>query len=140
MSFLPLFGVSILMHGFEDGFTNQFAAFANAQPLVWLATTTFAVLGVSIFGHGSFYTLIKRYEVTLLSPLTLQVPLWGVIFSVIILHETNRHSFPDWRGGISAWRPDHRAQAQYQTAICIYRQEAGSAAHEDYRSPVSQSE
>lgn len=86
MSFIPLFGVSILMHGFEGGFTDQFAAFADAKPMVWVATA-FAVLGVSIFGHGSFYTLIKRYEVTLLSPLTLQVPLWGVIFSVIILHE-----------------------------------------------------
>ena len=46
------------------------------------------MLGVSIFAHGSFYRLIKQYEVTLLSPLTLMTPVMGVILGVIFLGET----------------------------------------------------
>ena len=51
------------------------------------AIALFAVLGVSIFGHGSFYVLITKYDVSLLSPLTLMVPVWGVIFGVMLLGE-----------------------------------------------------
>ncbi|MAV51104.1 MAG: hypothetical protein CME93_09155 [Hyphomonadaceae bacterium] len=45
------------------------------------------MLGVSVFGHGSFYLLIRKYDVSLLSPLTLMVPVWGVVLSVILLGE-----------------------------------------------------
>lgn len=51
--------------------------------LAWL----FAVVGVSIFGHGGFYTLIKKYDISLLSPLTLMTPIWGVVFGIILLNE-----------------------------------------------------
>jgi len=51
---------------------------------VW-AATVFAVVGVSIFGHGAFYHLIKKYDISLLSPLTLMTPVWGVILSIILL-------------------------------------------------------
>ena len=47
----------------------------------------FAVAGVSIFAHGSFYRLIKKYEVTLLSPLTLMTPVMGVALGVLLLGE-----------------------------------------------------
>ncbi len=80
-SFAPLFAVSAL---FETGGWN---AFFSGGILVWLAIT-FAVLGVSVFGHGSFYALLKRYDVSLISPLTLMTPLWGVILGVIILGES----------------------------------------------------
>ncbi len=79
-SFGPLFAVSALVE------TGQTAAYAAGGVPVWLATA-FAVLGVSIFGHGGFYSLIKKYDVSLLSPLTLMTPVWGVILSVIILNE-----------------------------------------------------
>lgn len=80
-SFAPLFFVSSL---FETG---GWSAFATGGPLVYLATA-FAVLGVSVFGHGSFYTLIKKYDVSLVSPMTLMTPIWGVVLGVIILRES----------------------------------------------------
>lgn len=51
------------------------------------AATAFAVIGVSIFGHGVFYYLIKRYDVSLVSPLTLMTPVWGIVLSIILLNE-----------------------------------------------------
>jgi len=53
---------------------------------VWVATL-FAVVGVSIFGHGAFYHLIKKYDISLLSPLTLMTPIWGVILSILFLKD-----------------------------------------------------
>ncbi len=80
-SFAPLFAVSGLSE------TGGWSAFTGGGPLVWLATG-FAVLGVSVFGHGAFYTLIKKYDFSLISPLTLMTPVWGVVLSVIILQES----------------------------------------------------
>jgi len=45
------------------------------------------VLGVSIFGHGMFYDLMKRYEVTQIAPLTLMTPVWAVVIGSALLHE-----------------------------------------------------
>ena len=52
------------------------------------AASVFAVVGVSIFAHGSFYRLIKQYDVTLLSPLTLMTPVMGVALGVAMLGES----------------------------------------------------
>ncbi|MCI4644871.1 MAG: DMT family transporter [Hyphomonadaceae bacterium] len=79
-SFLPLLALSALV---EDGQTQ---AFVTGGMGVWLALL-FAVVGVSIFGHGAFYSLIKSHEVSLISPLTLMTPVWGVAFGVILLNE-----------------------------------------------------
>ena len=79
-SFVPLFALSGLTE------TGGWAAFMSGGPWVW-AATVFAVLGVSVFGHGAFYNLLKKYDVSLISPLTLMVPVWGVILSVILLNE-----------------------------------------------------
>lgn len=81
-SFAPLFAVS----GFIESDVNGWAAFIEGGWLVW-AATAFAVLGVSVFGHGVFYTLIKKYEISLLSPLTLMTPIWGVVLSIALLGE-----------------------------------------------------
>ena len=79
-SFAPLFALSFML---ESG---QVTSYAAGGWMVWLATA-FAVLGVSIFGHGGFYSLIKKYDVSLLSPLTLMTPIWGVVFGVTLLGE-----------------------------------------------------
>ena len=79
-SFLPLLLFSLVVE------TGQVAAFVGGGWLVWLATA-FAVLGVSVFGHGAFYTLIKKYDISLLSPLTLMTPIWGVVLAVSLLGE-----------------------------------------------------
>lgn len=80
LSFLPLFALSGLT---ESG---QIDAYIGGGLWVW-AATLFAVVGVSIFGHGAFYTLIKKYDVSLISPLTLMTPIWGVVFGIILLGE-----------------------------------------------------
>lgn len=82
-SFAPLFAVSGLIESDQNGW----GAFVEGGWLVW-AATVFAVLGVSVFGHGGFYTLIKKYDISLLSPLTLMTPVWGVVLSIVILGET----------------------------------------------------
>lgn len=79
-SFAPLLAISAL---FERG---QVESFVVGGLWVW-AATAFAVIGVSIFGHGVFYYLIKRYDVSLVSPLTLMTPVWGIVLSVILLNE-----------------------------------------------------
>lgn len=81
LSIAPLMLMSWL---WESG---QPDAYLRLDWRVYLASV-FAVLGVSIFAHGSFYRLIKQYEVTLLSPLTLMTPVMGVILGVIFLGET----------------------------------------------------
>ena len=81
-SFAPLFAVSGLVEGDQNGW----GAFVEGGWLVW-AATAFAVLGVSVFGHGGFYSLIKKYDISLLSPLTLMTPVWGVVLSIVLLGE-----------------------------------------------------
>jgi len=71
-SFAPLFVLSAMA---EQG---QWGAFISGSWSVW-AATIFAVIGVSIFGHGAFYHLIKRYDISLLSPLTLIGALCSVL-------------------------------------------------------------
>lgn len=79
-SFAPLL---LLTTFFEQG---QWTALYEGGILVWLACV-FAILGVSVFGHGVFYVLIKKYDVSLLSPLTIMTPIWGIIMSVILLND-----------------------------------------------------
>jgi O-acetylserine/cysteine efflux transporter len=61
------------------------AAFAMGWPF-WGALA-FSVLCVSIFGHGLFYRLLRRYEATLISPLTLMTPVWAMALGVMVLGE-----------------------------------------------------
>ncbi|MAN45683.1 MAG: EamA family transporter [Hyphomonas sp.] len=79
-SFAPLFITSGLL---ETGQIESLMRGGWQLGLAWL----FAVAGVSIFGHGAFYSLIKKYDISLLSPLTLMTPVWGVIFGIILLNE-----------------------------------------------------
>ena len=79
-SFAPLFFVSVFL---ENG---QVESYISGGWPIW-AATAFAVIGVSIFGHGAFYHLIKKYDISLLSPLTLMTPIWGVVLSIILLNE-----------------------------------------------------
>lgn len=79
-SFAPLFLVSAFL---EQG---QWQSFVTGSWGVW-AATAFAVIGVSIFGHGAFYHLIKKYDISLLSPLTLMTPVWGVVLSIVLLND-----------------------------------------------------
>ncbi|MEE2879283.1 MAG: DMT family transporter [Pseudomonadota bacterium] len=79
-SFLPLILFSFAVE------ERQVETYLAGGWLVWVATA-FAILGVSVFGHGAFYSLIKKYDISLLSPLTLMTPIWGVILSIALLGE-----------------------------------------------------
>lgn len=79
-SFTPLLLVSFFIEH------DQITSFVAGGWKVW-AATIFGVIGVSIFGHGAFYTLIKKYDISMLSPLTLMTPIWGVIFGITLLGE-----------------------------------------------------
>jgi O-acetylserine/cysteine efflux transporter len=79
-SILPLLGLSLLT---EAGHADAYLA---GDWRVY-AASAFAVAAVSIFAHGNFYRLIKKYEVTLLSPLTLMTPVLGVMLGVLVLGE-----------------------------------------------------
>jgi len=65
---------------------NQLQGLVNGGPLLWVAIV-FSVLAVSILGHTVYYSLVKKYDVTLVMPFTLMVPIWAVIAAVIFLNE-----------------------------------------------------
>lgn len=65
---------------------NQIAA-VTTMGWPFLAALVFSVLVVSIFGHGMYYRLVQRYEVTMLAPLTLMTPVFAVAAAAIILGE-----------------------------------------------------
>ncbi|MFT3723529.1 MAG: DMT family transporter [Hyphomonadaceae bacterium] len=79
-SVIPLMAMSFATE------TGQVDAVLSGDPLIYLSTA-FAVLAVSIFGHGTFYRMIKKYDVTLISPLTLMTPIWGVVLGITLLGE-----------------------------------------------------
>lgn len=85
-AWIGLFSITPLMLTSFALETGQVDAYAALDWRVYLASI-FAVAGVSIFAHGSFYRLIKKYEVTLLSPLTLMTPVMGVGLGVLLLGE-----------------------------------------------------
>ncbi len=76
-----LFAFSLLM---EDG---HIAAAINASWAVWGALGYQVVLA-SIFGYSTWYWLNRRYEVNQVVPLTLLIPVFGVLASVLMLGET----------------------------------------------------
>lgn len=52
-----------------------------------LITASYAAIGVTIVAHGQYFNLIKRYEVSLVVPLTLMVPVFACILGVLLLKE-----------------------------------------------------
>ncbi len=80
LSLIPLMAMSFATE------TGQAEAVMSGDALIYLSTA-FAVLAVSIFGHGTFYRMIKKYDVTLISPLTLMTPIWGVVLGILLLGE-----------------------------------------------------
>lgn len=80
LSFGPLFVLSAFTE------KNQIASFAQGGVWIWTALA-FSVVAVSVFGHSAYYQLLKRYEVTLLAPLTLLTPVVAVLIGIIVLKE-----------------------------------------------------
>lgn len=50
----------------------------------FIAALLFTVVIVNIYGHGVFYSLLQRYDATLIAPLTLMAPLVGVFAGIML--------------------------------------------------------
>lgn len=68
---------------FESG---QWTALGHADWRGWSALA-FTTIMSSLVAHTGWYYLVNRYPVTSLSPLTLLSPMFGIIFSVTLLHD-----------------------------------------------------
>ena len=67
--------------------TNQAGVWASSKwPL--LIAATYAAIAVSVVAHGQYFKLIKKYDVSLVVPLTLIMPLFASILGVVFLKET----------------------------------------------------
>jgi O-acetylserine/cysteine efflux transporter len=80
LSVLPLFVLSAFTEH------NQIRSFVGGGVWIW-AVLGFSVVAVSVFGHSAYYQLLKRYEVTLLAPLTLLTPVVAVAIGIIAMGE-----------------------------------------------------
>ncbi len=80
ISLPPLLLLSLV---FESG---QIAALGAATLEQWGALL-FVAVGATVFGHGSWYYLIKAYPITVISPFTLLGPVFGVVSGVLFLDD-----------------------------------------------------
>lgn len=78
ISWPPLLLCSLLLE--QDQIAQSFA---GGWTFFW--TLIFTVVLVNVFGHGSFYFLLRRYDASLIAPMTLMAPLIGVICGVVLL-------------------------------------------------------
>jgi O-acetylserine/cysteine efflux transporter len=78
ISWPPLLIASLLLETDQIGQT-----LAGGWP--FLVVMIFTVVLVNVFGHGSFYFLLRRYDASMIAPLTLMAPLIGVIAGVVLL-------------------------------------------------------
>lgn len=49
-----------------------------------LGGIVYTALGASLIGHAGMYYLLQRYDVTVVSPLTLLAPIFGISFGVLV--------------------------------------------------------
>jgi len=67
--------------------TGHHAIWDNSKvPL--LIAAGYAALAVTVLAHGQYFNLIKRYDVSLVVPLTLMVPVFACVLGVVFLKET----------------------------------------------------
>lgn len=76
LSLPPLFLLSLI---FED---NHLEILQNASWFAW-GGVVYTALGASLVGHAGMFYLLQRYEVSLISTLTLLAPVFGVLFGTL---------------------------------------------------------
>ncbi len=77
LSWPLLFALSAL---FES---NQWETILTASWSAW-GGVFYTALGASLIGHAGMFYLLQRYEVSLISTLTLLAPVFGVMFGVLV--------------------------------------------------------
>ena len=65
--------------------TNHYEVIINASYLAWAAVIFTSLIATGI-GHATFYYLIRNYDVSKITPLTLIVPIFAIINSLIVTH------------------------------------------------------
>ena len=65
--------------------TNHYEVIINASYLAWGAVIFTSLIATGI-GHATFYYLITNYDVSKITPLTLIVPIFAIINSLIVTH------------------------------------------------------
>jgi O-acetylserine/cysteine efflux transporter len=78
ISWPPLLLCSLLLE--QDQIAQTLA---GGWPFLVVLVAT--VLLVNVFGHGAFYFLLRRYDASMIAPMTLMAPLIGVIAGVVLL-------------------------------------------------------
>ena len=68
--------------------------FETGQAQVWetarkplLIAAIYAAIGVTVLAHGQYFDMIKRYDVSVVVPLTLMVPVFATVLGVIFLKD-----------------------------------------------------
>ena len=79
--------VSALMLGFISLVveTNHYEVIINASYLAWSSVIFTSLIATGI-GHATFYYLVTKYDVSKIVPLTLIVPIFAIINSLIITY------------------------------------------------------
>lgn len=84
MALMVLVAMGLSSFVFETGHE---AVWASSKTPLFIAAG-YAAICVSVFAHGQYFNLIKRYDVSLVVPLTLMVPVFACILGVVFLKET----------------------------------------------------
>jgi len=79
-----ILGSSVISLAFEVG---QVVALHNAKPLAWMAVI-YSGVASSVIGHGGANYLFRKYEISVVTPYFLMVPLFAILGAVIVLGET----------------------------------------------------
>lgn len=69
-------------------FESGQAAALGAAPWLVFAALAYTALGASVFGHSTMTFLLQRYDVALVAILSLLAPVFGVVFSLLVLGES----------------------------------------------------
>jgi O-acetylserine/cysteine efflux transporter len=67
--------------------TDHRAVWENSKTPLLIAAS-YAAIAVTVLAHGQYFTLIRRYDVSLVVPLTLMVPVFACVLGVVFLQET----------------------------------------------------
>lgn len=90
---IPLFIMSLI----KDSPQVVFSTLMNLSPMSIFAILYLAI-GATIFGYGAWNVLLGKYEASKISPLSLMVPVTGLITARLILGEVMTPM--QWAGGL----------------------------------------
>jgi len=79
--------VLITMGGSSAMFESGHVGILSTSLAPLLIAAIYGALAVTIIAHGQYFDLIKRYDVSLIVPLTLMVPVFATVLGVVLLQD-----------------------------------------------------